>query len=236
MLNAGWVEPGAAEYLAPNCVAEAARDFGIEDDRVWMALSQAELREGKKIGDWEIAAEVGAQAAGLDRISIAAARQVARDRSARPQEHCGISRAPGDPAADLRDRYANRRSRGFLRFRQSRSDRRNDRCDARRYYRISRPRRAFRRSASLTEFARSHCQFSIRSETPCEFPDVGYNFPSVRVMPRTGRRAPRRREDFRVRRAPQWTRREIATIRITASVSLPRRRPGDNQFCNNKFV
>ena len=31
-------------------------------------------------------------------------------------------------------------------------------------------------------------------------------------------------------------RRENARIRMTASVSLPRRRPGDNQFCNNKFV
>src|SRR5206468_12980352 len=30
MLNACWVEPGAAEYLAPNCTAEAARDLGID--------------------------------------------------------------------------------------------------------------------------------------------------------------------------------------------------------------
>jgi hypothetical protein len=29
MLNASWVEPGRAEYLEPNCVAEAARDFGM---------------------------------------------------------------------------------------------------------------------------------------------------------------------------------------------------------------
>ena len=53
MLNAGWVEPGAAEYLAPNCTAEAARDLGIEDDRVWLALIKAELLEGKKTGRWE---------------------------------------------------------------------------------------------------------------------------------------------------------------------------------------
>lgn len=66
MLNAGWVEPDAAEYLAPNCTAEAARDFGIEDDRVWLALIKAELLEGQKIARWELSAEIAAQAAGLD--------------------------------------------------------------------------------------------------------------------------------------------------------------------------
>src|ERR1700722_6195623 len=34
MLNSGWFEPEIKEYLAPNCVAEAAKDFGITDDRV----------------------------------------------------------------------------------------------------------------------------------------------------------------------------------------------------------
>jgi len=66
MLNAGWVEPDAAEYLAPNCTAEAARDFGIEDDRVWLALIKAELLEGQKIARWELSEEIAAQAAGLD--------------------------------------------------------------------------------------------------------------------------------------------------------------------------
>ena len=66
LLNASWVEPTATEYLAPNCVAEAARDFGIQDDRVWMALSKAELHDGKKIGRWDIAIEVAADAAKLD--------------------------------------------------------------------------------------------------------------------------------------------------------------------------
>jgi len=65
MLNASWIEAGRAEYLEPNCLAEAARDLGVEDDRVWMALSHAELREGQKIGDWETAAEIAAKASGL---------------------------------------------------------------------------------------------------------------------------------------------------------------------------
>jgi predicted DsbA family dithiol-disulfide isomerase len=66
MLRTDWVEAGRAEYLEPNCIAEAARDFGIEDDRAWIALSRAELREGKKIRYWEVAAQIVAAATGLD--------------------------------------------------------------------------------------------------------------------------------------------------------------------------
>jgi len=66
MLSSDWFEPGRPEYLAPNCVAEAAKDFGIVDDRVRLALAYAGLREGKHFGDWKIAAEIGAKAAKLD--------------------------------------------------------------------------------------------------------------------------------------------------------------------------
>src|SRR5204862_2735924 len=41
-------------------------DFGITDDRVRLALSYAGLREGKRTGEWEIAAEIGACAANLE--------------------------------------------------------------------------------------------------------------------------------------------------------------------------
>ncbi len=67
MLDASWVQPGASEYLAPNCVAEAARELGVEDDRAWLRLSHAELREGEKIADWKTAVELVADATGLDR-------------------------------------------------------------------------------------------------------------------------------------------------------------------------
>ena len=70
MLNAGWFEPGLTEYLAPNLVAEAARDFGIPDDRVWTAITRAALREGQQVGKWEVAAAVGAQAGNLDRTEL----------------------------------------------------------------------------------------------------------------------------------------------------------------------
>ncbi len=38
MLNTDWYDPSLPEWLAPNCVAEAARDFGFVDDRVRLAL------------------------------------------------------------------------------------------------------------------------------------------------------------------------------------------------------
>jgi predicted DsbA family dithiol-disulfide isomerase len=67
MLRTDWYdEPIRAEYLAPNCVAEAAKDFGVTDDRVRLALSHASLREGKRFGEWEIAVEIGAAAGKID--------------------------------------------------------------------------------------------------------------------------------------------------------------------------
>jgi predicted DsbA family dithiol-disulfide isomerase len=58
------------EYLAPNLIAEAAKDFGITDDRVRLALSTAGLREGQRFGEWEVAAEIGARASGLDKRAL----------------------------------------------------------------------------------------------------------------------------------------------------------------------
>jgi len=53
-------------------VAEAARDLGIKDDKVRLALSHSILREGSKaIRDIEVAAEVGAHASGLDKAKLA---------------------------------------------------------------------------------------------------------------------------------------------------------------------
>ena len=67
MLSTVWYdEPIRSEYLAPNCVAVAAKDFGITDDRVRLALAYAGLREGKRTGEWQIAAEIGARAANLE--------------------------------------------------------------------------------------------------------------------------------------------------------------------------
>jgi predicted DsbA family dithiol-disulfide isomerase len=70
MLSTEWYDPDQAEYLAPNCVAEAAKDLGVVDDRVRLALSHAGLREGKKIGDWEVASDIAASAGKLDRRQL----------------------------------------------------------------------------------------------------------------------------------------------------------------------
>jgi predicted DsbA family dithiol-disulfide isomerase len=59
-LNSGWWEAGLGQYLAPNQMAEAARSLGFGDDRVRLALARAALREGRRIGSWEVAAEVAA--------------------------------------------------------------------------------------------------------------------------------------------------------------------------------
>lgn len=66
MLNTDWYDASLSEWLAPNCVAEAAKDFGFTDDRVRLALARASLREGKRVGDWNVAAEVGGEAGAID--------------------------------------------------------------------------------------------------------------------------------------------------------------------------
>ena len=51
ILNSGWlIEKRKGHYQAPNLVAEAARDFGFEDDTVRLALAHAALREGQDVG------------------------------------------------------------------------------------------------------------------------------------------------------------------------------------------
>ena len=75
MLQTSWHEVGREEYPEPNCVAEAARELGVTDDRVWIALSRAELLEGKKIGQWDVAAEIGAAASGLEKKKLLARAQ-----------------------------------------------------------------------------------------------------------------------------------------------------------------
>ncbi len=70
MLNTDWYDPSFPEWLAPNCVAEAAKDFGVTDDRVRLALARAALRHGKRIGEWDVAAEIGAKAGAIDTAEL----------------------------------------------------------------------------------------------------------------------------------------------------------------------
>ena len=81
MLKPAWFEPNLQACLPPNLIAEAAKDFGIKDDRVRLALSHAGLRDGLRFGEWEVAAEIGARAAGVEKAKL-----LTRARSADVEE------------------------------------------------------------------------------------------------------------------------------------------------------
>ena len=66
MLNSGWYEQGVPEYLAANAVAEAAKYLGITDDRVRLAITHAALREGQKVTDFHVVAQIAAKACRLN--------------------------------------------------------------------------------------------------------------------------------------------------------------------------
>lgn len=75
MLSSGWFEPELKPYLVPNYVAQAAKDLGAADDRVRLALAHAALREGKKVGRWDVAQKIAADAGGLDASKLLARAQ-----------------------------------------------------------------------------------------------------------------------------------------------------------------
>ncbi len=70
MLKPGWFAPDLQECLPPNLIAEAARDLGVTDDRVWLALMKATVVDGVQTGDWESASDIGAKASGIDRAKL----------------------------------------------------------------------------------------------------------------------------------------------------------------------
>lgn len=71
MLNSGWFEPARrGDYRAPNLVAEAARELGVHDDRVRLALARAALVDGQRVGDLAVAVKVAAKAARLEPVKL----------------------------------------------------------------------------------------------------------------------------------------------------------------------
>lgn len=72
MLNSGWFEADRRQMLAPNLVAEAAKDFGVTDDRARLAIAHAADREGKKVGRWEVSVGAAAKAAKLNAATLLA--------------------------------------------------------------------------------------------------------------------------------------------------------------------
>lgn len=75
MLNSGWLDPYQPEFLAANCTAEAGKDFGVTDDRIRLAIMEAAMREGRKVADWRVCAEVAAKAAGIEEPKLLAKAQ-----------------------------------------------------------------------------------------------------------------------------------------------------------------
>ncbi len=71
-LHADWAEADLKLHVIPNFVAEAARDFIGGDERVRVALGQAALREGRHVWRWDVAAQVAAEAAGLEGAALLA--------------------------------------------------------------------------------------------------------------------------------------------------------------------
>ena len=89
MLNAEWFEPESKPFLAPNYVTQAAKELGITDDRVRLAIASAALREGKKAGRWDVALSLAAAVAGLDPVKLqglAQSSEVAAKAQATTQE------------------------------------------------------------------------------------------------------------------------------------------------------
>jgi predicted DsbA family dithiol-disulfide isomerase len=85
MLSSNWFEPEIRMQLAANHTAEAARDFGVTDDRVRLAIQRAAVLDGKKIGRWEVAVAVAAKAGGLNKSKLLA-RAKSREVAARVKQ------------------------------------------------------------------------------------------------------------------------------------------------------
>jgi len=72
MLNSGWLEASIKDYLVPNLVAEAARSMGATDDRVRIAIAEAAVLEGKKVGRWDVCVDIAAKAGKLNKAKLLA--------------------------------------------------------------------------------------------------------------------------------------------------------------------
>lgn len=72
VLNSEWAEPDLKLHVVPNLIAEAARDFPNTGEEVRLALGKAALRDGLHVWRWDVAAQVAAEAAGLDRAALLA--------------------------------------------------------------------------------------------------------------------------------------------------------------------
>jgi predicted DsbA family dithiol-disulfide isomerase len=70
MLSPDWLEPEIKQYRATNLVALAAKEMGVADDRARLAIAHSAVREGRKVGRWEVSVEEAANACKLDRSKL----------------------------------------------------------------------------------------------------------------------------------------------------------------------
>jgi len=70
MLSTEWYDASLKEWLPPNAVAEAAKDFGVTDDRVRLSIAHAAVRDGKKVSDWNVCVDLAATAGNLDKKKL----------------------------------------------------------------------------------------------------------------------------------------------------------------------
>lgn len=75
-LDSGWFEAEReGHYEAPNRVAEAGKDFGFTGDEIRLALSNAALLDGEKIGDLATAVKIAAKAGKISANKLRAATE-----------------------------------------------------------------------------------------------------------------------------------------------------------------
>jgi predicted DsbA family dithiol-disulfide isomerase len=75
MLNSGWWEAGRGAFENPSLVAEAGRDFGFSDDTIRVALTNAAVIDGRKVGDMDEAVAVAAKASGISAKKLRASAE-----------------------------------------------------------------------------------------------------------------------------------------------------------------
>ena len=98
-LNSGWFDANLTEYLAPNAVAEAARELGVTGDSVRLAIAEAAVIHGKRVSDWDVSVSVASKASGLSEGDLLTCAQLpaieARLRASTAEFHAsGMTQRP----------------------------------------------------------------------------------------------------------------------------------------------
>ena len=111
-LNSGWLEAERkGHYEVPNWVAEAGKDFGFAGDELRLALSDAAVLNGIKIGDLTTAVKIAAKAGKIDakKLRTAAESKTVKARVEASTAEFLSTKSISAPLLFLRTRSATRR-------------------------------------------------------------------------------------------------------------------------------